>query len=283
MTGFLGGFVPEFYAKIARQSTGRTIGFLFILILVISAVFSLQAALTILPQLKHVQQWADINLQKISGEFPSIEIKDGALIQPKESYVLEIGKNLAFAVEPDPQKESAVLEKHKNLFLLTSKQFVFKQTGENSVTEERRRDLDKVKSWKMFSVPSGIGMSFENNQVLVTSATVQKWLKAVKIFIFPVLLLFLSGLYSFTKFTQVLFFSLFGLIANAVLKAEAGYKQIFNVCVYALVPPVALSMASEVLHVRLPGFWFLFSAIYILYIFLGLQAAKSAVVTVKAE
>ncbi|MFH0828384.1 MAG: DUF1189 family protein, partial [Candidatus Omnitrophota bacterium] len=274
---------PEFYGKIARQSIGRTIGFLFILILVISAVFSLQAALAILPQLKHVQRWADVNLKKISGEFPAIEIKDGELIQPKETYVLEIGKNLAFAVEPDPQKESAVLEKYGNLFMLTSKQFVFKQTGENSVTEERRRDLDKVKSWKMFPVQSGLGMSFENNQVLFTSATVQKWLKAVKIFIFPVFLLFLSGLYSFTKFTQVLFFSLFGMIANAVLKVKAEYKQIFNVCVYALVPPVILSMALDVLHVRLPGFWFLFSAIYILYIFLGMRSAKGAVNQVKAE
>ncbi len=283
MTGLLGGFIPEFYAKIARQSTGRTIGFLFILILLISVVFSLQATGTLIPQLKQVQQWADANLQQISEKFPVIEIKDGALIQPKETYVLEIGKNLVFVVEPDPQKESAVLEKYRNLFMLTSKQFIFKQAGENSSPQERRRDLAKVKSWKMFPVESGLGMSWESTQILINPMNIRKWLKVAKIFIFPLFLVFLFGLYSFIKFMQVLFFSLLGMIVNTVLKAEAGYQQIFNVCVYALVPPVALSLALELLSVRLPGFWFLFSAIYILYIFLGLQSAKGEVNQVKTE
>ncbi len=275
MSGFLGSFIPAFYAKIARQSVARTIGFLLILILIISAALSLKSVLMINPRLKLVQKWAEVNLEKISGKLPVIEIKDGALIQPKETYVLEMGSNFVFAVEPDQKKETTILEKYKNVVMLTGKQFVFKQTGEDSVSEERRHDLGKVKNWKIFPIEGGLAFSFENNQISITPVTVKKWLKVTAILIFPVFLLVLFGFYSFTKPLQVLFFSLTGLIANAVLKAEASYKQIFNICAYALVPSTTLAVILEVFQLRLPGFWFLFSAIYILYIFLGLQSAKT--------
>ncbi len=268
MSGFLGSFIPAFYAKIARQSVARTIGFLLILILIISAALSLKSALMINPRLKLVQKWAEVNLEKISGKLPVIEIKDGALIQPKETYVLEMGSNFVFAVEPDQKKETTILEKYKNVVMLTGKQFIFKQTGEDSVSEERRHDLGKVKNWKIFPIEGGLAFSFENNQISITPVTVKKWLKVTAILIFPVFLLVLFGFYSFTKPLQVLFFSLTGLIANAVLKAEASYQQIFNICAYALVPSTTLAVILEVFQLRLPGFWFLFSAIYILYIFL---------------
>ena len=275
MSGFLGGFIPAFYAKIARQSVARTISFLSVLILIISAAFSLKSVLMINPRLKFVQKWAEVNLKKISRELPVIEIKDGTLIQPKEAYVLEMGRNFVFAVEPDQKKEAAILEKYKNIVMLTGKQFVFKQTREDSVSEERRYDLGKIKNWKVFPIEAGLVLSFENNQISVTPATVKKWLKVTAILIFPVFLLILSGFYSFTKLFQILFFSLIGLIANAVLKAEASYQQIFNICAYALVPSTTLAVLWEIFQLRLPGFWFLFSGIYILYIFLGLQSAKT--------
>jgi len=283
MSGFLGGFIPAFYAKIARQSVARTIGFLLVLILIISAVFSLKSAWVINPRLELVQKWAEVNLEKISRELPVIEIKDGALIQPKESYIRELGSNFVFAVELDPGKETAILKKYKNVVMLTEKQFVFKQTGENSVSEEKRQDLGKVRNWKIFPIEGGLAFSFDNNQISVTPVVVKKWLKVIAILIFPVLLIVLFGLYSFTKPLQVLFFSLIGLIANAVLKAEASYKQIFNICAYALVPSTTLAVILEVSQVRLPGFWFLFSAIYILYIFLGLQSVKTSKITVSQD
>ena len=144
MSGLLGSFIPAFYAKIARQSVGKTIGFLLILILIISAALSLKGVLLINPRLKLVQEWADVNLEKISRELPVIEIKNGALIQPKETYMKKVGNDFVFAVEPDPEKEGAILGKYKNVVMLTGKQFVFKQTREDSVSEEKRQDLGKI-------------------------------------------------------------------------------------------------------------------------------------------
>ncbi len=216
MSWFLGSFIPAFYAKIARQSVARTIGFLLIFILIISAALSLKSVLMINPRLKLVQKWAEVNLEKISRELPVIEIKAGALIQPKESYVREMGGNFVFAVEPDPEKEIAILGKYKNVVMLTGKQFVFKQTGEDSVSDEKRQDLGKVRNWKIFPIEGGLAFSFDNNRISVTPVAVKKWLKVIAILIFPAFLIVLFGLYSFTKPFQSLFFRRICLIANAV-------------------------------------------------------------------
>jgi len=280
MTGILGGFFPAFYVKIARQPVGRSIGFLLSFILVISAVFSLQGALLMRPQLELVQKWAEVNLKKISAGFPVIEIKAGELVAPKETYILEMGKDTVFAVEPKQEKEAIILEKYKNVVMLTGKKLVYKKSGD-SRSEETRYSLDKLNSLKVSPLESGLAFSFENTRISVTPETVKKWLKVIGFFIFPVFLFIMFNLYSFTKPAQVLFFSLIGLLVNAVLKAQAPYKQIFNICVYALVPATIFVVFLEILHLRLPGVWFLVNAVYVLYIFLGLQAVKAAVSPVR--
>ena len=272
MTEFLGSFTLAFYAKIASQPVARTIGFLLVFVLLISAALSLNSALIIIPRLGNVQKWADGNLKKI----PAIEVKDGVLIQPQDDFLLEIGNyDSIFSVETDQEKEADILAKYKNVVMLTRTRFVFKQTGEDSLAYVRKRNFDKAKSWKISPDQSGFSLAFDNNQILVTPDNVKKWLKAVSIFIFPAFLLVLFVLYSFTNSLQILFFSLIGLMANAILKAKASYKQIFNICAYAIVPPTILVTLLEVFRFRLPGFWFLFSSVYTLYIFLGLQSAKS--------
>ena len=272
MVAFLGSFTAVFYAKIASQSVVRTIGFLLVFLLLISAALSLNSALMINPKLEHVQKWADDNLKNI----PAIEVKGGVLIQPQETFVLEIGNDYSvFAVEADQKKEADILAKYKNVVMLTRTRFVFKQTGEDSLPYVRKRNFDKAKSWKISPDQSGFSLAFDNNQIAVTPDNVKKWLKVVSFFIFPAFLLVLFILYSFTSPLQILFFSLIGLMANAILKAQASYKQIFNICSYAIVPPTTLVTLLEVFRFRLPGFWFLFSSVYVLYIFLGLQSAKS--------
>jgi hypothetical protein len=272
MTGILGAFVPGFYAKIARQSLGRTIGFLLVLVLAISAVISLKDALMITPRLKYVQAWAEENLKKI----PAIEVKDGVLVKPEKTYVLELGNDLpVFAVEPDLKNQADILAKYQNLVMLTRTQLVFKQTGEDSVSEEKRRELDKSSNWKITPNDSGFELAFDKNRLLVTPDAVAKWLKAAGILIFPVFLLIMVFVYSFTKLLQVMLFSLVGLAANAILKTGSAYQEIFNICSYALVPSTAMAVLAELLRLRLPGFWFLFCGVYILYIFLGLQASKT--------
>jgi hypothetical protein len=271
MTGLIGGFIPGFYAKIVRQPAAKTIGFLLVFILTISAALSLKSALDINPRLKYIQEWSNGNLKKI----PPVEVKNGTLIQPKDTYVLEIGGGFpVFAVEPDRKKEADILDKYKNVIMLTLNQVVFKQAGQDFVADERRRDLDKDRDWRISPNESGFVLAFDNNQISVTPVTVKKWLKVAAILLFPSFLLILFFFYCFTKPLQVLFFSLIGLSANAILKTRASYGQVLNVCTYALVPPAIIAVLVEAFHLRLPGFWFLFCSIYILYIFLGLQSAK---------
>ncbi len=272
MKALRGPFTPVFYAKIASQPIPKTIAFLMVFFLIISAVLALNDAILINPRLKFIQQWSMDNLKKI----PAVEVKGGALIRPQETFMLEIGNNLSvFAVEPDRQKEADILAKYRNAVMLTSSQFVLQQTGRDSPAEVKRRDFDKTRDWKISPNESGFSLEFENNRIFFTPETVRKWFKVVAIFLFPAFLIALFVIYCFTKPLQILFFSLIGLMANAILKTKASYKQVFNICSYALVPPTTLVAVLEVFRLVLPGSWFLFSAIYTLYIFLGLQAAKA--------
>ncbi|MCX5708848.1 MAG: DUF1189 family protein [Candidatus Omnitrophica bacterium] len=207
MSALTGAFIPGFYLKILRQPIARTIKFLLFFILIISAALALSDALVMNPKLKYVQKWADDNLKKI----PAMEVKAGTLIQPKEGFMLEMGNEFSvFAVEPDPKKQTDILAKFKNVVMLTQTQFVFKQTGKDSVFEEKRRDYDKNKDWKASPNESGFVLTMDRNQVLVTPDNVKKWLKVVSIFLFPAFLLVLFIIYCFTKPLQILFFSLVG-------------------------------------------------------------------------
>lgn len=276
MRGVFGSFIPAFYVKIARQSAGASIKFLLIFILILSFFFCLRDTLVLNLVFKSAQKWAQFNLENISRVFPEIEVKNGELIQPKETYVLEdTGSSFVLAVEPDPQKEAAILAKFRNVIMLTGKRVVFKKTAADSASEERSNELPKLKNWKLSPAGSGFVLSSDNNQVSITPLTIKNWLRILAIFIFPVFLFFWFCFYSLIKFFQVFFFSLIGLIANAGLKAHAAYKQIFNICAYAVVPPTIILLFGEVFSLRLPGLWFLFNAIYVLYVFLGLQAVKS--------
>lgn len=272
MNGFLGSFIVAFYAKIASQSVFRTIGFLLGFILLISAALSFNNTLILTPRLEYVQKWAEDNLKKI----PSIEVKDGVLTQPKDTFVLEMGNyDSIFAVAVDPQKEADILAKYKNVVMFARTRFVFKQTGDDSVPYVRKRSYDKTKSWKISPNQTGFSLLLDNNQISVTPDSVKKWLKIVTILIFPAFLVVLFLLYCFTNPLQILLFSLVGLTANNILRAQASYKQIFNISAYAIVPPTILVTFLEIFKFRLPGFWFLFGSIYVLYIFLGLQSVKS--------
>jgi hypothetical protein len=272
MSALSGAFVPGFYLKISRQPLIGTIKFLLFFILIISAALSLSDALVVNSQLKYAQNWANDNLKK----FPAMELKGGILIQPQESFMLEIGNEFSvFAVEFDQKKEAEILAKYKNAVLLTRTQIIFKQTGKDSVYAEKRRDYDKHRNWKLSPQGAGFALAFDKNQILVTPENVKKWLKVASIFLFPVFFSILFIIYSFTKPLQVLFFSLIGLIANSILKTGMSYSQVFNICAYALVPPATFAALLELFRLNLPGLWFLFSAIYMLYIFLGLQSAKA--------
>jgi hypothetical protein len=274
MSVFTGTFIPGFYLKIFRQPVARTIKFLLFFILGISAALSISDALVMNSKLKYVQKWADDNLKKI----PAMEVRAGTLIQPQEGFMLEMGNEFSvLAVEPDPKKEADILAKFKNVVMLTPTQFVFKQTGKGSLSEEKRLEYDKNKDWKVSPSESGFVLAMDRNQVLVTPDNVKKWLKVVSIFLFPTFWLVLVIIYSITKPLQIIFFSLVGLIINVILKAGISYGQIFNVCTYALVPPTTFIVILGLSRLDLPGSWFLFGAIYVLYIFLGLQSVKAAI------
>ncbi len=283
MIGIFGSFIPAFYVKITRQSVGGTIRFLLNFVLIISSFFCLRDTLVMNFVFKSAQKWTELNLINISREFPEIEVRNGELIQPKETYVLDIGSGFIFAVEPDMNKETPLLGKYQNVVMLTGKRVVFKRTGPDLASEERSNELPKLKSWKLSPANSGFILSSDNKQLLITPVTVKKWLNILGIFIFPVFFLFWFCFYSLIKFVQIFFFSLIGFIANAGLKAKVTYKEIFNICAYAVVPPAVILLFLEVFSLRLPGLWFLFSAVYILYIFLGLQAVKSAEKTFGAD
>jgi len=274
MFGLFGAFIPAFYAKVSRQKVGRSIGFLAVFVLIISVVLSVKYTAVLLKALDSARTWADQSFVPLTSEFPALEIKDGLLVQPRESYFKEFQNDYWLAIEPDSQKAEQFVAEHGSVILLTEHRLIVKTTKSPGMTEQKTYELSQVKHMRAVPNPSGISFTWEQAAVEVTAAVIKQWIATVSAFVFPAVLVFVFGVYSFTKPLQALFFSLIALIINAAYKATFRYAQLFNISVYAMVPSTCAAVLAEYFGIRLGFFWFLYSAFYVLFLVLGIQAAK---------
>lgn len=278
MFGLFGAFNPAFYARVARQKAGRSIGFLAVFVLIISTALSVKYTAALLKALDAARLWADTGFASFAAELPALEIRNGALVQPQQPYRKELREGFWFAIEPDSRAAALLLEENASVILLTGNTLVAKDTRSPGMVEQKTYELSRVKHLRVAPAPEVILLSWEQNSVEVTPASIKRWISAAVFFVFPAVLLFVFGLYAFTKPLQALFFSLFALIINAAYKTTLTYAQLFSISVYAMVPSACAAVLLELSGIRLGFFWFLYTAFYVLFLVLGIQAAHEAFV-----
>ncbi len=281
MWGAIGSFNPEFYPKIAKQSVAKSIGFLAVFIIIISAVFSYKYTRIIRRHIPEAVLWIEDNFKNIIYGLPVIEIKDGELIFPKEPFSKRMDKNFAFAIEPDNDKFYQAVDKYQSAVVLGERKFAVKNAeGVSGRAKINVYSLKDIKYLKITHIKKGLRAAVEKGGIDITPYTIRYFFDKVSVFIFPFLFIWFASVYFFTKPLQIFFFSIFSLIFNTSLKASFNYKQLLNINIYALVPPTTLAIIAGLMSLRIPFFWVVYSGTYITYIFLGMREAKETVNTV---
>ncbi len=275
MVGIIKSLNINSYKKIARQSFAKSLGFLVIFIIIISAVISLKFTFVAKTGLFQFSSFLNRNLEPILSGLPSIEIKNGILILPKEPYTKEWKGDFALIIEPGVEIDNSIMEKYNNCLLLTQNNLIIKETeaaqGKSKIEIYKLEKLDYL---KITPIQSGIKIAIKNKEFSLTPSNVEKFLKIIQFFIWPVLFLWFFFMYSFTKPAQILIFSLPSLIFKARLKATLSYKALLNIGVYAIVPPTCLALVKEILNIKIPFFWFIYSAIYVAYLYFAVKLNK---------
>jgi hypothetical protein len=273
MFGIFGAFDPRFYPKIARQSIGRSVGFLTIFVLIVSACVSIKYTSVVLSGFTVAKKWVHDNIASIAAEYPVVSVDKGVIVEPKQTFIKEYGKQFTVIIEPDPENARALMDKYRNLALLTQKELIFKQSKDNSGAEEIKTYPTEKASFSITPGASGFKLLFEQKQFELTAQIISRWIDIVGLFVFPVLLIIWFLVYCFTKPVHVFIFSLVSLLITAILKVKLSYKELWNIGAYALVPATCLAAFMDILGLRVLFFPLFYCLAYAVYLYLGINAA----------
>ena len=272
MFGMFGAFDPGFYPKIARQSIGRSVGFILVFVLIISALVSIKYTFVALSGLSIAKKWVVDNMPKLASELPAISVDKGSIVEPKKVFIKEYGKQFALIVEPDAQNASAAIAAYPNAALLTQQQLITKQTNANSASADIKTYNLENRSFTITPGADGFKVSFEQRQFDIVPKAINRIIDIGSMFIFPVLLIIWFSIYSFTKPLHVFLFSLVSLVIMAVLKTRLTYKELWNIGVYALVPATCLAAFMDILGLRILFFPLFYSLLYVCYLYMAIKA-----------
>ncbi|MDD5669397.1 MAG: DUF1189 family protein, partial [Candidatus Omnitrophica bacterium] len=241
---------------------------------------SLKYTLVLKSQLPQIILFLNDSIKSLSSEMPKIEIKKGVLVEPQTSYVKEWKDKdevFAFVIEPDPDKAAITLNKYKNCTVLTQSQLTTKSTKKRaSVSEMTKYNLEKISSFILAPVPPGFSVAVDNKPSFdVNALFVERLVKKLFLFAWPLYFLSFFVYFCFVKACQIAFFSLSALWINVFLKAELSYKELLSIGIYALVPPVAMSLVLELAGITIAYQGIVFIALYLFYVYQGIKASKT--------
>jgi len=275
MFGMFGAFDPRFYPKIAKQSIGRSIGFLTVFVLIVAACVSIKYTSVVFSGFTVAKKWVHDNIAAIAAEYPAVSVEKGVLVEPKQAFIKEYGKQLTVVIEPNPENVRATMDKYQNVALLTQKELIFKQMKDNSGAEEIKTYPTEKATFSIAPGASGFKLIFEQKQFELTAQVISRWIDIVGLFVFPVLLIIWFLVYCFTKPVHVFIFSLVSLIITSILKVKLSYKELWNIGAYALVPATCLAAFMDILGLRILFFPLFYCLAYSVYLYLGINAVSA--------
>lgn len=275
MSGIVKSFDPKFYKSIAKQSFGKSFGFLVVFILILSAVISFKWTANIKATLPEINSWVRKNFEEIIADLPEIEIKNGKLTAPQTNYIKKFEDEFALIVEPDEEKVYSLMKNFPNAIVLTESKLVIKNTKNRGVQAEiKETDLGEVAYFKVTPYQERLEITTSQNsqdKFKVNPVIIKSLLEKFTLIFYPICFLFLLFTLFLRKLVLVLLFSLVSLIINSNFNQPLSYKNLFTIGIYAMVPPTCLAVIVELLGVRIPLFWIVYSSIYIVYLFLAIK------------
>lgn len=229
------------YRDFAVQKTGRSMGYLAILTLIIG-----------LPVLLFYANQMTTGTSDLIKEFsqgcPDFKLENGQL-QVFAEMPLNLGDNeLPIIIDTTGQTDASIVNQYNEIILFTQDQYIQKQGLQTKITN--------------FSDLKGF---------TITKAMVESWLPMFKWLAVIMVLVGLPGIFLF-KLIEALLFALVALILGAIFKVSLNYAKALNICIYALTLPFIVQALQKVFWPEFPHPSLLFYALLITYLIVGVRA-----------
>ncbi len=234
----------QVYREAAAGRVGGSLGYLTLLVLLATVVttFQVQTAFSrSVWEFKQSRWW--------ENNFPEIQLTQGKVSSPAKQPVVVEQKDFVFILDTT----GAITDldpKYPEGLLLTQTELLYRR--QRGVQETHRIALEGLPDFTL-------------NQ-----ATVEQILDRIKAWVWLVVGVVLTFWWWIVKLLQVLFWSLLGLLVNALTKRSLPYRAIFNIGVLALTVSLAFDLITGGLGLRVTGLGFISLALYVGYLIWGI-------------
>ena len=278
-------FQPRAYRKIVSQPFARSFRYLALFLVLLSAVLSLKYTLVLRQGMKQANEWINANLPgKISKMLPGeIKIENGQVsTSAKEPFVRqwdfgEEGRKEKFAFVIDTTGKIRTLDDYPYGLLLTGHKLIFKNARPGGTAEIKEQDLSEVKLFVLKRGDEEQGeiavLTSEGKTFSVTYENIERWRKAISRLL-PLLAAPFFIYYLIVKLVHLFFFSLTSLVINDLTKAGLNYENLLNIGIFALIPPITLSLLFQVAGETVPFVPLLYILVYLIFLIMGIKGSK---------
>ncbi|MBU0574469.1 MAG: DUF1189 domain-containing protein [Candidatus Margulisbacteria bacterium] len=221
------------YLDIVEQPFSATLGYLTLLVLLASLLFSIMVGPAAIQAINELGPWVRKNI-------PEIHLKDGKISSPvKQPHTMSTGS--FYAVIDTTGRITNIPDDAKNGILL----------GGDRVTTKNSNEIKTylLKDFPDFSI---------NSSMLASFFSVLKWLAFPCIFLLTFLISWLA------KMFQIIVFSLLALAFEALAKKKLGFTRILNLAGHALTLPILLSLFVTLFNIAIPQIFYY----YLVFIFI---------------
>jgi len=245
---------PSFYRSVHSKSFRATVGYFTYLGFIFGFAATLAMYIHVRPLIAEAVAWA-------SSQIPTLTLADGKLAcgVPGPTLIRHPKiQEAAFIIDTQrtqPVSAGEMVEKKVIAYLTQSTIYV--------LTQRRMEvyDLSKAKQPKPLTLDAEffrqLGVSL--NRILYPIAFVSTWIA-----------------FLVWRHFATVFYTLPGLLINALSSASLDYPTVYKIAVYAQTPAIVLQAAAMVMSVRIPWFGLLTILVVCGYLFMGVSQQKQA-------
>ncbi len=235
------------YKLFLRESTGKAIGYLVLLSLLISiAIFA--------PFFSIANEVANAAPNFIDEVIPDFNLVDGQLEVYGDMPIVMDSSDLPVVIDTTPGAEDRLLYQYDSIILITQDKMILKNyTERQEYPHSAYTGLELTKDSLIEALP-----------IIKTYMTVAFIFIGILVYIFVLIV----------KFITVFIASIIGLIVNSSLKTNLSYKSIFKISLFAMTLPLIVCTILDVLPVNIPFMPVLFYAGTGVYIYGAIRSIK---------
>lgn len=234
----------DFYRHVKSQPFATAFKYLLLFLLIITIALSVRFSFILLNGTNFIADW-------ISTNIPEITIRNGEVSSPAQQPYIKGTNDFVFILDTTGQTTQIAPEYRAGILLLKNK-IVHKQ----SEVETREYDLSRTPYFVL------------NKAIVDRIKSIFVWITI------PLMVIFLYLYYITAKLIQALIFSLLTLIINAVSKSKITYGGLLNIGIFTLTLPTILGTIVDIIGLRMPFFWLIYTGIYIIYLVIMTVGSK---------